>query len=112
MKPPLQTQIQYLFDSQGRWIAFRVGQYVFNVESEWIGWLPENSQDVVDIDGNYLGTIYPENRFYREAYNSDRGYPGYPGYPGYQGYPGYPGYAGYSPLPPGVEDINEPQVTR
>jgi hypothetical protein len=112
MKLPLQSQIQYLFDSQGRWIVFRMDQYVFNVESEWIGWLPWDNGDVVDIDGNYLGTIYPENRFYRKVFNTYQGYPGYPGYPDKPDYPGYPGYAGDSLLPPGVEDINEPQVIR
>lgn len=97
--------IQYLFNSRGNWIAFREGRYVFDTNGNWIGWLPWNEPEVVDKQGNYLGTIFPDNRLYREVARPYRGYPGYPGYPGSPGYPGYPGFAGHSPLPLGTEDI-------
>ncbi|MGC1310525.1 MAG: 4-fold beta flower protein [Phormidesmis sp.] len=99
--------VQYLFNSSGQWIAFRLGKYVFNTEGEWIGWLPWEEPDVVDKSGNYLGTIYPEGRFYKTCFNHLREYPGYPGYPDYPGYPGYPGFKGFSPLPAGTEDLKE-----
>ncbi|MCU0571085.1 MAG: hypothetical protein MUF49_31535 [Oculatellaceae cyanobacterium Prado106] len=103
-------ETQYLFNSQGQWIAFRLGSYVFNTEGKWIGWLPWSEPDVMDVSGNYLGTIYPGNRFYRKAIHPHSGYPGYPGYPHHPGYPGYPGYSGHSPLPPGVEDLQDLQA--
>jgi hypothetical protein len=102
--------VQYLFNSSGQWIAFRVGKYVFNTEGEWIGWLPGQDLDVMDINGSYLGSIYPENRFYRKYFQPYKGYPGYPGYPGHPGYPGYPGFKGYSSLPAGTEDLKDLQV--
>ena len=89
-------QTQYLFNSSGNWIAFRKGKYVFDKDGEWIGWLPWQDQDVVGVDGQYLGTIVQDNRFYRFRDKPNKGYPGYPG---------YPGYAGYSSRPPMAEDI-------
>ena len=88
--------MQYLFNSSGGWIAFRVGKFVYDSDGDWIGWLPWGDADVVTIEGEYLGTIYQGNRFYKQIYHPYRGYPGYPG---------YPGYAGYAPLPPGTEDV-------
>ena len=88
---------QFLFNSSGNWIAFRVGKYVFNTHGRWIGWLPWGDEDVVDTHGNYLGTIVDGDRFYRFHYRPYRGYPGYPG---------YPGYAGYSALPFMAQDID------
>lgn len=102
----MNEDIQYLFDSRGAWIAFRRGKYVFDPSGGWMGWLPWDDKDVVDKSGNYLGTIYAENRLYSFRFHPYRGYPGYPAYPSYPGYPGYPGYAGYSPLPVGAQDVD------
>lgn len=101
------TAVQYLYSSAGRWIAFRQGKYVFDTEGTWVGWLPWDDGQVVDIDGHYLGTIYPGDRLYRALTLRNRGYPGYPGYPGRPGYPGYPGFPGRSPLPPAAVDLQE-----
>lgn len=98
-------KVQYLFNSQGNWIAFRRDRFVFDTSGDWIGWLPWDDEDVVDTQGKYLGTIFPGNRFYKMSDHPYRGYPGYPGYPGNPGYPGYPGFAGYSPLPLGATDV-------
>jgi 4-fold beta flower protein len=97
--------VQYFFDSSGNWIAFRKDRYVFDRQGSWIGWLPWDDADVVDIHGQYLGTIFPGDRFYKITGRPYRGYPGYPGFPGYPGYPGYPGFAGYSPRPVGTEEV-------
>lgn len=99
---------QYLFNSKGEWIAFRVDQFLFDKETQWIGWLPWGDNHVVTEDGEYLGTIY-NDRFYEITNPPYRGFPGYPGYPGNPGYPGYPGFAGYSPLPLGAKDIEMPK---
>jgi hypothetical protein len=88
--------MQYLFDSSGNWIAFRVGRYVYDTNGQWIGWLPWDDVTVITTTGEYLGTIFPGNRLYRRINEPYRGYPGYPG---------YPGYAGYSPLPPMTSDV-------
>jgi len=90
------VSVQYLYSSSGEWIAFRQGKYVYDTNGNWIGWLPWGDSDVVTVNGNYIGTIFPKNRFYKVIYKPYRGYPGYPG---------YPGYAGYSPLPSNAMDI-------
>ena len=59
--------IQYLYNSSGEWIAFRIGKYMYDTNSEWIGWIPWDDNYVVDINGEYLGTIYPPDRFYRNT---------------------------------------------
>jgi len=99
--------VQYLYDSSGRWIAFRRGKYVFDTAGKWVGWLPWEDGHVVDVEGGYLGTIFPGDRLYRVLTHRYRGYPGYPGFPGYPGYPGYPGFAGHSMLPPSAVDVEE-----
>ena len=40
----------YLYDTAGRWIAFRIGKYLFNTNGEWIGWFPWEGI-AVDTDG-------------------------------------------------------------
>jgi hypothetical protein len=97
--------LEYLFDSNGEWIAFRKGKYVFSPSGRWIGWQPWDDADVVDIRGSYLGTIFPGNRFYKIIQKACRGNPGFPGYQTYLGRPGYPGYAGHSPIPTGTVDL-------
>jgi len=97
--------LQYLFNSGGSWIAFRVRKNVFDTGCYWIGWMPWDDTDVVTTEGEYLGTIVENDRFYRFRDKPCRDYPGYPGYPGYPDFPGHPGYAVFSSLPPDAEDI-------
>ena len=96
MKP---VSVKYLFDSRGRWIAFRKGKYVYDRDGNWIGWIPWRDNEVVNRNGEYLGTIV-NKRLYRFRSHPYRGYPGYPGYPG------HPGYAGWDAPPAGAEDVD------
>ena len=57
----------------GRSVAF-----LLLASGNWIGWLPWDDVDVVDTDGEYLGTIFSGHRFYRRPNPLYRGYPGYP----------------------------------
>ena len=93
-----ESSLQYLYSSSGRWIAFRKDKYVFDTNGKWVGWLPWEDQQVVDVEGGYLGTIFPGDGLYRVLNRKYREYPGYPG---------YPGFAGRSPLPPATADVNE-----
>ncbi|WP_428278154.1 4-fold beta flower protein [Candidatus Palauibacter sp.] len=102
--------VQYLYDSYGRWIAFRRGKYVFDTAGKWVGWLPWEDGEVVDVEGEYLGTVFPGDRLYTVLAHRYRGYPGYPGYPGQPAFPGYPAFAGPSRLPPAAVDIEELKV--
>lgn len=102
-------KVEYLFNTSGRWIAFKVGKYLFNTNGEWIGWFPWNGISV-DINGTYLGTIYDRNRLLVDLRQPKITYPGYPGYPGHPGYPGYPGYIGYISYIPNTEDVNEERL--
>ena len=97
--------VQYLFNSGGSWIAFRVGKSVFDTACHWIGWMPWDDTDVVTTEGEYLGTIVENDRFCRFRDKPYRDYPGYPGYPGRPDLPGHPGCAVFSSLPPNAEDI-------
>ncbi len=97
--------VHYLFNSEGRWIAFKKGKYVFNPEGEWIGWMGWSDADVADKDGKYLGTITHRNRLYFFISHPFRGNPGYPGSPNYPGRPIYPGQAGYDSPPSGAQDV-------
>ena len=98
-------EVQYLYNSEGKWVAFKEKKYIFNTEGEWIGWLGWRDADVADKDGKYIGTITHGNRIYYFSNHPYRGNPGYPGSPGYPGRPGYPGQAGYDSPPSGAENI-------
>jgi hypothetical protein len=97
-------EVHYLFDSEGRWIAFREGKYVFDTRGEWIGWMGWSDADVAGKEGKYLGTITHRNRLYYFTNHPFRGNPGYPGSPAYPGRPGYPGQAGYDSPPSGARN--------
>jgi hypothetical protein len=55
---------QYLYSLAGDWIAFRIGAYVFDPGCNAIGWLPFDTPDVFALDGNWLGEIRPDGRFF------------------------------------------------
>lgn len=99
---------EFLFDSKGNWISFKINEYIFDTSCNWAGWMPwPDFPDVVSIHGEYLGTICNGNRLYRLK-NRPFGYTGYPGYPDMPGYPETPGPAGHSTPPPDAEDISIP----
>ena len=82
------SNIEYLFDRSGNWIAFKIGKYLYNTDSKWVGWFPWDGI-AVDTEGKYLGSIYLEDRLLVDLSIHYVPYPGYPGYPGYRGYCGY-----------------------
>ena len=96
---------QYLFNSRGNWIAFRLGKYMFDSKGRWIGWTPWDDDHVVNKEGKYLGTVWEDKRLYYFEGETNRGPPGNPGPPGSPGPPGDPGPIGPSPLPPGARDV-------
>lgn len=72
--------MQYLFNSNGEWIAFRDGKVVYGPSGDILGWPAEDGVNVVDPESRYFGTIYPGGRFYRRYFAPvlDTRFPGYP----------------------------------
>ena len=105
----MEESIEYLFNSSGFWIAFKKGKYVFNKSCEWIGWPAWGGHHVANSEGQYLGSIVPDenghSRFYYFLNTPSQEHPGYPGYPKTPEHPGHPRFIGPSPLPPLAEDI-------
>lgn len=66
------SNLTYLFNSDGDWIAFRIGNFIYNSDANWIGWFPWNDEHAVDTAGKYLGSIFPGRRFYRITYSALR----------------------------------------
>ena len=61
-----------LFASDGRFVAwYRPGMpYLWTAHNGWLGWFawlddPELGRDVLDPDGNYLGTVVGDRLFVR-----------------------------------------------
>ena len=102
----MNNNLQYLFDTSGNWIAFKIGKFLFNDDGNWIGWFPWDEVVAITPSGKYLGEIYNKNRLLKSNYRKILPYPGYPGYPDYPGYPGYPGFAGYLYVP-GTSDVEK-----
>ena len=105
-------EVKFLFDSKGEYIAFRLGQYIFDTGINWIGWLPWEDGEVVSVDGEYIGTIWSENRLYYFSRRKFKMHPGYPGFPGHVGYPGYPTYPGCASIPPFARDLFPEELNR
>ena len=101
---------EYLFNTSGRWIAFKIGNYLFNTDCAWIGWFPFANGIAVDTEGIYLGTIFLKDRLLVDLKQQVFPYPGYPGYPSYPGYSGYPGYRGFCDYIPNTADIKEERL--
>ena len=83
---------QYLFNSAGRWIAFRRGRYVFKLRGGrgsvgFRGTRLMSSVEMASISGRISSA---PNRLYRVNAQPYRGYP--------QAIPGYPGLSGLSGL--------------
>jgi hypothetical protein len=51
------NRVRDLFNSRGQWIAFLKGKHMFDTNGNWVGWLPWKDNDVVDTNGEYMGTI-------------------------------------------------------
>ena len=50
--------VQYLFNSNGIWIAFRDGRLIYDTMCVNVAFLPwEDSSDVLTLKGKYVGTI-------------------------------------------------------
>jgi hypothetical protein len=99
---------QPLFDSGGKYIAFRRSvpdKYVFADDGSWLGWLPYDNGDLHDHpDGRYLGTIV-RDRLLVLTDRPRRGRPTAPGAPGLPGTPRAPGHRPSIALPPGARDL-------
>ncbi|NLE73449.1 MAG: HEAT repeat domain-containing protein, partial [Actinobacteria bacterium] len=114
--PPVTTQahtdedVQYLFDSKGDYIAFRQGVMVFNIDADWIGWLPWDEPDVVTSEGQYLGSITADDRFFKFSDRDARPYAGFPGYPPQPILPPFPSPRGYTELPAAAKDVRLPRA--
>ena len=97
---------QYLYNSEGLWIASRKDKVVYDRDGRWIGWLPWGDGQVVNTDGEYLATIVEGDRLYRELEWKPRDFPGYPGYQENLNETVYPGFAGQAPKPSNMADVN------
>ena len=98
-------KVQYLFDSEGEWVAFRKGDYLFTPLGTWLGWFPWGDDYAVDPSGDYLGTVYLGERLYRFADAEYLGATRIPEDPGYPGYPGGPGRIDRGVPPAAAYDI-------
>lgn len=98
------TDVEFLFGSHGRVVAFRHGVDVFDLDLGWLGSAPWNDGDVFDPAGRYLGTITPTGRLYEiEARRGLTSPP--PPAPSVGLRPGPPARREWEPLAAGMRDI-------
>lgn len=105
--------VKYYFSSTGEWIAFRLSEtdrYLFDKKGNWIGWFPWNDNDIVRIDGQYLGTVFYGNRIYRRAQVPSKRDPGFVMDPGEAQYVSHPGHAAPYAPPHGYKDVDMTQI--
>lgn len=110
----LSAKVKHYFSSSGEWIAFRrseTDRYLFDRKGNWIGWFPWDDKDIVDIDGQYLGTVlYGERIYRRSAPSPDRREAGFVMDPGPAKYVGYPGFAAHLAPPSGFKDVDMKRI--
>ncbi|WP_133239311.1 hypothetical protein [Microvirga sp. KLBC 81] len=108
------AKVKYYFSSSGEWIAFRLSEtdrYLFDKKGNWIGWFPWNDNDIVRIDGQYLGTVFYGNRIYRRASSApSKRDPGFVMDPGDAQYVSHPGHAAPYAPPHGYKDVDMAQI--
>lgn len=97
---------RHLYNSEGHWIAFRVGDDIFDASGQWIGCAPWDNGQVVTSTGAYVATICQDDRLFCEDAPEYMGYPGPREAPDYPGYPGPPPSKGFAPPPPGMRDLD------
>lgn len=102
--------VNYLFDSTGKWIAFRKGIHVFDTRGRWIGYTPWKDNDVYTPSGEYLATIMQSNRLYYENNHTNRGLPDRVAMPRFPGVFPVPPYPGRAPLPQRATDVDLSQL--
>lgn len=94
-----------LFNSKGDYLAFKKGEYVYDVDGRWVGFLISDNDIVYDVDGVYLGTII-NNRLYKD-FSLEKAFTNqvmkFPGYP--EMFP-FPRPIEEDELPTGFGDVN------
>ncbi|WP_243371426.1 hypothetical protein [Microvirga solisilvae] len=105
--------VKHYFSSSGVWIAFRLldnDRYLFDRKGNWIGYFPWADNEIVSIEGQYLGTVFYENRIYRRSSpppkKRDIGFVMDPADAPYVSHPGHA--APYAP-PHGYKDVDMAQ---
>ena len=98
--------VRHLFNSAGEWIAFLDDGHLYEPHGEVIGWLAEDHENLVNMEGRYYGTLYPDHRLYRKLFAPDI-VDGSPGYPGTHPRPLPPAPASAVTPPLEAEDIRE-----
>ena len=98
--------VRYLFNSAGEWIAFLDEGHLYDPKGEVIGWIAEDGETLVDVEGRYYGTLYSGDRLYRKLFAPDT-VDSSPGYPGTHPRPLPPAPASAVKPPIEAEDIRE-----
>jgi len=105
--------VKYYFSSTGVWIGFRLvdnDRYLFDRKGNWIGYFPGSDNEILSIEGQYLGTVFYENRIYRRSSpppkKRDIGFVMEPADAPYVSHPGHA--APYAP-PHGYKDVDMAQ---
>ena len=95
---------QYFYNSQGEFIAFRIGKYIFDSHNNWVGWLPWKDREIVDKMGDYIATIHGD-RLYVFSRRECKNHPGFIKFPGHPGYIEDPGFGGSTSIPPFAKEL-------
>lgn len=105
--------VKYFFSSTGVWIAFRLSEndrYLYDRKGNWIGYFPGSDNEILSVEGQYLGTVFYENRIYRRTSpppkKRDIGFVMEPADAPYVSHPGHA--APYAP-PHGYKDVDMTQ---
>lgn len=102
--------VKYYFSSTGAWIGFRLSDndnYLFDRKGRWIGYLPDGDNEILSVEGQYLGTIFYENRIYRRSSRPPKKRDiGFVMGPVEAPYVSHPGHAAPYAAPHGYKDVD------
>lgn len=61
----------FIFDSRGETHGVKIGDFLYDMRGEYIGYLVGETYDVYTASGEWIGNIYPDGRIVRKR-NADR----------------------------------------
>ena len=55
---------QYIWNTDGDWMATRIGDYIWDLTGVWVAWM--DGDDVYTVDGEWVGKLSRDSRILRK----------------------------------------------
>ncbi|NJO84304.1 MAG: hypothetical protein HC828_16995 [Blastochloris sp.] len=56
----------FIYDTAGDWLAFKLGEYIYDLRGEYIGFTRTDMHDVYTASGEWIGNLIQDGRIVRK----------------------------------------------